>query len=145
MLRFEVFNTDLPDSVCKVFEYCTSAMLGGSQVVNKVAANDFDVFVHQYDIDNFNTARFGFRQLQQGDAKYDEIDHQRLFNVYEKLGTDGEKKVNVIVVGAVYWPAYIGAIYAMKANPELYQTRDERIKLHKDLCIAAGALAKGNV
>lgn len=109
-------------------------IIGGSYVINPDAANDIDLYVPSYhEPDEEYIRNNGWRRLEQGDEKYPEIDNERLHCVYEKINEDGFK-LNLIVVGACYWPAYVGAVVAMRANRELYQTRDERIALHKKYC-----------
>lgn len=112
-------------------------LIGGSYVVNPDTANDIDVVVHEYHAKEHYT---GFHRLSEGDKKYDEIDHVRLISVHE--GIIGGDKYNIIVVGAVFWPAYVGAIAEMRHNPELYSTRDERIELHRELSRQVAAIAK---
>ncbi len=109
--------------------------IGGSYIVNKETANDIDVVFHEYKHDDdirHSLVRNGFFALQKGDRRYDELDNKRIIAIY--AGKIGETKVNIIVVGACFWPAYIGAINEMAAWPDLYQDRSQRIALHKALC-----------
>lgn len=107
-------------------------LVGGSYVVDRQAANDVDIIVHQhvYEIGNPNMA--GWRELSAGDEKYDEIDHVRIITIYE--GKIGDDKANIIVVGEAVWPAYMGAINEMRNNPEFYMNREDRVELHRSLC-----------
>lgn len=110
-------------------------LIGGSYITNKETANDVDVVIHEYKLDegmDFRLRNNGFSRLQKGDKKYDAIDHERLVAVYE--GRVNDTKVNVIVVGVCYWPAYIASINEMASNPEYYQTREKRVALHKANC-----------
>lgn len=109
-------------------------LIGGSFVANRDEANDVDVCIHEYIHTRVQSSlrSEGFRALRADDKKYDEIDRMRLMEVYE--GLIYETKVNIIVVGASFWPAYVGAINEMANNKELYQTRDSRIALHRGLC-----------
>ena len=119
-------------------------MIGGSYVVHPEKANDIDVIVHEYKHDIFMEGRLGtegFRKLRSGDEKYDEIDHVRITDIYE--GTIvGIGKVNVIVVGAIFWAAYVGAIASMRAEPSKYTERDARVELHRRLAREVAAIAK---
>lgn len=122
------YPKDMPDALD--FSY----IVGGSYVTNPDTAGDIDLYVAAFnEPDEEYIKENGWRRLEQGDEKYPEIDQQRLMCVYEKINTDGFK-FNLIVIGYLYWPAYVGAVVAMMANPELYQTRDERITLHKKYC-----------
>jgi len=106
-------------------------LVGGSYVVDRQAANDVDIIVHQhvYEIGNLHMA--GWRELTAGDEKYDEIDHVRIITIYE--GKIGDDKANIIVVGEAFWPAYMGAINEMRNNPEFYLKREDRVELHRSL------------
>lgn len=110
-------------------------------MVHPDKANDIDILIHEYHEDAAKSALLskGFYPLGKGDKKYDEIDHVRLIAVYE--GHVEGKKYNVIVVGAAFWPAYLGAVAEMRNNPELYTDRDERIALHKGKCREVAAIA----
>lgn len=107
-------------------------MVGGSYVVDRAAANDVDIIVHEYNHLYGERKLVGFRELREGDEKYDEIDNVRIISIYE--GKIGEDKCNIIVVGAVFWPAYVGAINEMRNNPEFYLKREDRVQLHRSLC-----------
>lgn len=135
-----VLKSDLPNVVAKVLMNHDPAMIGGSYVVNPEQANDIDIIVHEFLHHPEWLNNLGFVALQKGDKDYDEIDHVRLINVYERYAVD-EKKVNVIVVGAAFWPAYVGAIQWMKYYPHLYQTREQRIELHRGKCREVARIA----
>jgi hypothetical protein len=112
-----------------------AALLGGSAIVDYDKANDVDICVPAAkDEDNWHL--LGFRRICEGDDKYPEIDHERLLAVYEKEPEEGKhkKKINVIIVGDMYWPAYVASITAMIYRPDLYDTREKRIELHKGWC-----------
>ena len=117
-------------------------MIGGSHVVNAATANDIDILVHEFEHEPHLLVKLGFRALREGDEKYDEIDHMRLIAVYENSPAPGTKKVNVIVVGAVFWPAYVGAVNEMRTNPAEYTERDARIELHRSLCRRVAKIAQ---
>lgn len=135
-------NKGLPDVVSKVLMSHEPAMIGGSYVVNPETANDIDIVVHEFKQNIDVLYRLGFHALQQGDDKYDEIDHMRLINVFERAATDIDKKVNVIVVGAAFWPAYIAAIREMTDFPTEYTDRSRRIALHRSCCKTIAQMAK---
>ncbi|QIG69965.1 hypothetical protein EVB84_021 [Rhizobium phage RHph_Y48] len=118
-------------------------LIGGSYVVSPIHANDIDVLLHEYEHTDTIKHKLwaqNFRTLQQGDEKYDEIDHKRLIEVYEGY-IDGVK-LNIIVVGATFWPAYEGAVRSMQARPDLYMTREARIELHRSLARQVAAIAQ---
>lgn len=123
--------------VMNILGLSSHIMIGGSWVVDPNAANDIDLVLPQWEftaeMQNVLLRR-GFHQLQNGDEKYDEIDHMRLIAVLERPADESNKKINVIIVGHYFWPAYCGAIRRMHANPEKYSTRDERVELHRGLC-----------
>lgn len=122
--------------------YFQQFLIGGSYVTNPETANDIDIVLHEYLHEmpgvHESLQKAGFRALEQGDAKYDEIDHKRLINVYECIHEG--VKYNIIVVGAVYWPAYVGAINSMREHKEQYQTREARVNLHKGNCYIINAM-----
>lgn len=106
-------------------------LVGGSYVVDRQAANDVDIIVHQHVYQLGKPKMTGWRELRAGDEKYDEIDHMRIITIYEgKIGND---KANIIVVGEAFWPAYMGAINEMRNNPEFYLNREDRVELHRSL------------
>ena len=111
--------------------------VGGSYVVNPDTANDIDIVVHEHlALHSYK----GFHRLNCRDDKYDEIDHVRLTAVHEGM-IDGVK-YNIIVVGAAFWPAYLGAIAEMRNNPEMYTDRESRVELHRSLSRQVAAIAK---
>ena len=136
------FNKDHPDGMPDFLEF--DYLVGGSYVVNPSTAGDIDLYVHEYNEppDSW-LIRNEWRRLSEGDDKYPEIDNQRLKCVYEKINKEGFK-LNLIVVGCFYWPAYVGAIAAMTARPDLYQTRDARIELHKNYCKQIKDIVEGH-
>jgi hypothetical protein len=88
------------------------ALIGGSSVVTGVVPNDIDYVVHEYEFDPEKEdilSKHGFRRLMKGDAEYDEIDNKRLIAVLERPEDADTKKINVIVVGAVFWAAHVAA------------------------------------
>lgn len=111
-------------------------MIGGSYVVDREKANDIDVVFHELRHEDGAVEQSllngGFRALQAGDGKYDEIDHNRIIKIYE--GTIKDVKYNIIVVGTAFWPAYMGAISRMRSSPELFGSREARVHLHRHLC-----------
>lgn len=118
-------------------------MIGGSYVVSPIHANDIDIIVHEYHYDEQFKQRLadkGFWALSSGDEKYDEIDHMRIIDIYE--GRIKEHKCNIIVVGAVFWPAYVGAISEMATNPHQFMTREARVELHRGLSRQVAAIAR---
>jgi hypothetical protein len=118
-------------------------LIGGSYVVSPVHANDLDICVHEYNYDDKFRDRLyakGFFALSQGDEKYDEIDHMRIIDIYE--GVVKGEKWNIIVVGAVFWPAYVGAVNTMTSDPHLYMQRDQRVALHRALSREVAAIAR---
>lgn len=106
-------------------------LIGGSYVVDRQAANDVDIIVHQHVYEIGHPNMTGWRELSAGDEKYDEIDHVRIITIYE--GNIGDDKANIIVVGEAFWPAYMGAINEMRNNPEFYLKREDRVELHRSL------------
>ncbi len=106
-------------------------LVGGSYVVDRNAANDVDIIVHQHIHALGKPKLAGWRELTAGDEKYDEIDHVRIIAIYE--GRIGDDKANIIVVGEAFWPAYMGAINEMRNNPEFYLNREDRVELHRSL------------
>ncbi len=107
-------------------------LIGGSYVVDPKAANDVDIIIHEYThVYGKHVLPASFRELREGDEKYDEIDNVRIITIYE--GMIGQDKCNIIVVGAAFWPAYMGAINEMRNNPEMYRSREDRIHLHRSL------------
>lgn len=125
---FKTYPEGMPDDLD--FNY----MVGGSYVIDPDNAGDIDLYFHEYlqPSDDW-LSRHEWRRLTEGDVKYPEIDNERLCCVYEKINKNGFK-LNIIVVGHLYWPAYVGAVVAMRCNPELYKTREARIELHKKYC-----------
>ncbi|QIG67200.1 hypothetical protein [Rhizobium phage RHEph15] len=121
----------------------TPHLIGGSYVVNPDAANDIDVLIHEYlhtgELQTHLLSK-GFHTMRSDDERYDTIDNARLMAVYE--GKIGDDKCNILVVGATFWPAYQGAIAAMRNDPELYTTRDERIELHRSLARQVADIAQ---
>lgn len=120
-------------------------LIGGSTLTNPDTANDLDVLVHDYQFTPDMWRRLldaGFTEVRSDeDSRYqgDELDNRRLTGVWE--GKIKDQKVNILVIGAVFWPAYLGACAMMTADPFSYQTRDERIDLHRRLCKEAADLA----
>lgn len=117
-------------------------IIGGSHVINPDTANDIDILVHEFRHEPRLLTKLGFRALRSGDEKYDEIDHMRLIAVYENTPEPGTKKVNVIIVGAIFWPAYVGAVHEMRSCPAEYAGRAERIELHRGLCRRVAKIAQ---
>lgn len=118
-------------------------MIGGSYVVDKQAANDVDIIVHELSHRAVGPAMMGFRKLSIGDEKYDEIDHVRIIEIYE--GKVADDKVNIIVVGSAFWPAYMGAVNEMRNNPDMYRSREDRVHLHRSLARQVAEIAGINI
>lgn len=114
-------------------------MIGGSYVVDKQAANDVDIIVHELSHRAIGPAMMGFHKLSSGDEKYDEIDHVRIIEIYE--GKVAGDKVNIIVVGSAFWPAYMGAVNEMRNNPDMYRSREDRVHLHRSLARQVAEIA----
>lgn len=126
-------NLDITLLMYKLYpNFGVEYMVGGSYVVDRQAANDVDIIVHELSHRGHEDGLVGFRELTAGDEKYDEIDHMRIISIYE--GKVAGDKVNIIVVGAAFWPAYMGAINEMRNNPEFYLKREDRVELHRSLC-----------
>lgn len=114
-------------------------MIGGSYVVDSKAANDVDIIVHELSHRALGSSMMGFHRLSSGDEKYDEIDHARIIEIYE--GKVADDKVNIIVVGSAFWPAYMGAVNEMRNNPEMYRSREDRVHLHRSLARQVAEIA----
>jgi len=115
------FN-NYPVYVDSIFDTHGSAFIGGSYVVNPDNANDIDIYLHRL-VKHVRDAiiNAGYNLIGEDHNKYPEIDHERLIAVYEyNAGCDGPK-ANVIIVGAVFWPAYVGAVANMVFNKDAYK------------------------
>lgn len=140
--RFDL-SFNYPDYVDAILDAHGSAVIGGSYIVDPDTANDIDIYVNQFDANLNAIIDAGYTPISDGHKKYPEIDHERLIAVYEIDTCDGPK-ANVIIVGAIFWAAYMGAINQMQMNPEQYRSREERIAIHKRYCSMVRDIAKGN-
>lgn len=133
---------NLPPLADTVLQSFLGSFIGGSYVVDPKTANDVDIVINELVFSDLLATSLGFYTLKAGDSKYDNIDFERLKNVYE--GHDRGVKINLLVIGAIFWPAYMGAINQMQMNPDQYRSREERIAIHKRYCSMVRDIAKGN-
>ena len=105
------------------------SFVGGSYIVNSEEANDIDILISPDQwYKNYLWLKSAYPQWKYKDngaidAGYSQ-DHE--INVVAYVG-----KVNLIVSKPDFIPAYKAAVVEMRRNPELYQTRDERVELHQ--------------
>lgn len=105
------------------------SFVGGSYIVNTVAANDIDIVVPLSAFNKYVAETMGFKQeWVEIEDTYRDDEFNRLHSTYRK------DNVNLLVINDLYIPAYIGAVRAMKQNPEFFCSREARIALHKELC-----------
>lgn len=107
----------------------THGILAGSVHVNIDEANDIDIVVsydqwercqRDYNLKEFNLVQ----SATESDGTYQVA-------LYELMAVWSCGKVNILVYNPDFIPAIKAAIRDMKRNPELFGTRDARIKLHQ--------------
>jgi hypothetical protein len=147
ILLMPVHEEDYIDALHLLAEF-DCAIIGGSYVVDPVKANDIDIVIPDW---AFRGAPHPVRQLLDLGYKYmstDKFDKTRYgdptmiatyrkknsarddeFNLLQSISKDG---VNVVVCRSEFYAAYLGPIREMQANPEKYQTRDQRVELHEE-------------
>lgn len=141
-MSIEIFTyKNLPRLVYDVLQLFPGSFIGGSYVVNPDTANDIDIVINELVFSDELATSLDFYTLKAGDSKYDNIDFERLTNVYE--GHCHGVKINLLVIGAIFWPAYVGAVLSMTREPHLFVERESRVDLHKRLCAVAKGLAQG--
>jgi hypothetical protein len=142
MVSIDIFTyKNLPLLVNTVLQSFRGSFIGGSYVVDPETANDIDIVINELAFSDELAISLGFYTLKAGDSKYDNIDFERLKNVYE--GHDNGVKINLLVIGSVFWPAYVGAVYRMSQEPNFFTERAARVDLHKRLCAVAKEIAQG--
>lgn len=112
------------NSVVATFPEC---FLGGSYIVNGDDAHDIDVVVpHSIwpAVRSHFAGQIGKVQKEIPTEDEDITEEDRLVCVYRRGNVD------LLVIRDTYVGTYRAAVEAMKANPELYRTREERVRLH---------------
>lgn len=110
----------------KIVTIFTDTFIGGSYITNPESANDIDVICSGAEDYQKIADYFGMSLAPVASEISDEYRKTHaIIHIYIKGGT------SLLVVRPHYIPAYKAAVRDMRNNPELYQTREERIDLHK--------------
>lgn len=110
----------------QIVETVRDTFIGGSYITNPESANDIDIIISA-ELDYKAVAEhFGMeRQAVGSEISQEYLETHAIVAIYLKGST------SLLVVRPHYIPAYRAAVRDMRNDPELYQTREERIDLHK--------------
>lgn len=130
-----ITNATLDEAV-KIKGMLAGSFVSGSFITNEFAANDLDLVVSEsvwVKASDEITNKFpGTVQSSEQVDRYNDNSGEREEEFYEVYGIYyTEKNVNIVVVKDYMYSAYYAAMMELKRHPDMYQTREQRVAMHK--------------